>query len=116
MNKSIDAFLSDPKIMRQAAYIYSLAMGDPLPEKLSPAERQIERLLYTANPFERLYGEAEDACCRLCERLHPGVEEDGDVEQVWGNALQMCEFVALRMYAYGRYYALHPGEAPFDAE
>ena len=24
MNKSIDAFLSDPKIMRQASYIYSL--------------------------------------------------------------------------------------------
>ena len=116
MNKSIDAFLSDPKIMRQAAYIYSLAMGDPLPEKLSPAERQIERLLYTANPFERLYGEAEDACCRLCKRLHPGIDEDEDIEVFFDCALDMCEEVALKMYRYGRYYALHPGEAPFDAE
>ena len=63
-------------------------------------------------PVDQLYGEMMAAYDRLSQRLHPGEEEDEDVEVFFTNALAMCEYIGLKMYRYGDYYARHPEQFP----
>lgn len=114
MSDILNEFLNEEETKQQAACIYSLLMGDFRPEFLSPSAKRVKSVFDPSNPnlFEQLYGNGYDAYGRLCERLHPGEEEDRDVEELWGSALQMCEYMGGLMYGYGRYYALHPEEFP----
>lgn len=63
---------------------------------------------YVKNEFsigrfcEEAYGEVYNANRRLCERL--GVEEDHDVESIITNLMDIGEYLALKMYDYGRFF------------
>ena len=101
----------------QAMYIYELLIGYRKRGALTPEQdEKIENVFAEGAAVNRLYGEMSAAYDCLCKRLHPAIDEDEDIEVFFDCALDMCEEVALKMYRYGRYYALHPGEAPFDAE
>ena len=106
--------MNEEETKQQAACIYSLLMGDFRPEFLSPSAKRVKSVFDPSNPnlFDQLYGNGYDAYGRLCERLHPGEEEDGDIEVFFYCAMNLCEEVGLKMYHYGRYYALHPEEFP----
>lgn len=97
----------------KAMYIFELLMGYLTRDALTPEQdARIENVFAKGAAVDRLYGEMLDAYSRLSQRLHPGVEEDADVEVFFNNALDICEEVGLKMYRYGRYYALHPEAFP----
>ena len=97
----------------QAMYIFELLMGW-LDRSILPPEQdsRIENVFAEGAAVNRLYGEMLDAYGRLSQRLHPGQDDDPDVEVFFFNTLDMCEEVGLKMYRYGRYYALHPEAFP----
>ena len=97
----------------QAMYIFELLMGWLDRSILTPEQdSRIENVFAEGAPVNRLYGEMLDAYGRLSQRLHPGQDDDPDVEVFFFNTLDMCEEVGLKMYRYGRYYALHPEAFP----
>ena len=97
----------------QAMYIFELLMGW-LDRSILTLEQdsRIENVFAEGAAVNRLYGEMLDAYGRLSQRLHPGQDDDPDVEVFFFNTLDMCEEVGLKMYRYGRYYALHPEAFP----
>ncbi len=97
----------------QAMYIFELLMGWLDRSILTPEQdSRIENVFAEGAAVNRLYGEMLDAYGRLSQRLHPGQDDDPDVEVFFFNTLDMCEEVGLKMYRYGRYYALHPEAFP----
>lgn len=97
----------------KAMYIFELLMGYCKRDMLTPKQDlMIENVFAKGAAANRLYGEMQEAYERLCKRLHPGVKEDGDIEVFFYCAMDLCEEVGLKMYRYGRYYALHPEEFP----
>ena len=97
----------------QAMYIFELLMGWLDRSILTPEQdSRIENVFAEGAAVNRLYGEMLDAYSRLSQRLHPGRDDDPDVEVFFFNTLDMCEEVGLKMYRYGRYYALHPEAFP----
>ena len=97
----------------QAMYIFELLMGWLDRSILTPEQdSRIENVFAEGAAVDRLYGEMLDAYGRLSQRLHPGQDDDPDVEVFFFNTLDMCEEVGLKMYRYGRYYALHPEAFP----
>mgnify|MGYP006071406939 FL=1 len=97
----------------QAMYIFELLMGWLDRSILTPEQDdKIEYVFAKGAAGSRLYGEMMESYSRLSERLHPGKEDDADVEVFFNCALDMCEEVGLKMYRYGRYYALHPEAFP----
>ena len=97
----------------QAMYIFELLMGWLDRSILTPEQdSRIENVFAEGAAVNRLYGEMLDASGRLSQRLHPGRDDDPDVEVFFFNTLDMCEEVGLKMYRYGRYYALHPEAFP----
>lgn len=94
-------------------YIFELLMGWLDRSILTPEQdSRIENVFAEGAAVNRLYGEMLDAYGRLSQRLHPGRDDDPDVEVFFFNTLDMCEEVGLKMYRYGRYYALHPEAFP----
>lgn len=100
------------EVMRRAAYVYAILCGDYDRRSLPPEAERIEDLYAKGAPVDQLYGEMMAAYDRLSQRLHPGEEEDEDVEVFFTNALAMCEYIGLKMYRYGDYYARHPDQFP----
>ena len=97
----------------QAMYIFELLMGWLDRSILTPEQdSRIENVFAEGAAVNRLYGEMLDAYDRLSQRLHPGQDDNPDVEVFFFNTLDMCEEVGLKMYRYGRYYALHPEAFP----
>lgn len=97
----------------QAMYIFELLMGWLDRSILTPEQdSRIENVFAEGAAVNRLYGEMLDAYGRLSQRLHPGRDDDPDVEVFFFNTLDMCEEVGLKMYRYGRYYALYPEAFP----
>ena len=97
---------------RQAELVYQLMLGGIDRQDVTAGAAVVEELFARGAPFGRLYDEMLAAYDRLADRLHPGEEEDADVEVFFQNFLAGCEYVGLRMYGYGRYYALHPEQFP----
>ena len=65
----------------KAMYIFELLMGYCKRDMLTPKQDlMIENVFAKGAAANRLYGEMQEAYERLCKRLHPGVEEDGDIE------------------------------------
>ena len=98
--------------VRQAELVYQLMLGGIDRQDVTEGAAVVEELFARGAPFGRLYDEMLAAYDRLADRLHPGEEEDDDVEVFFQNFLAGCEYVGLRMYGYGRYYALHPEQFP----
>lgn len=97
----------------KAMYIFELLMGWVDRSILTPEQDdKIENVFAKGAAVDRLYGEMMESYSRLSKRLHPGKEDDADVEVFFNCALDMCEEVGLKMYRYGRYYALHPEDFP----
>lgn len=99
-------------VLSRAAYVYAILCGDYDRRSLPPEAERIEDLYAKGAPVDQLYGEMMAAYDRLSQRLHPGEEEDEDVEVFFTNALAMCEYIGLKMYRYGDYYARHPEQFP----
>ncbi len=72
----------------------------------------VEESQYVKNEFsvgafcEEMYGKVYNANRRLCERL--GVEEDGDIESIISNLMDIGEYLALKMYDYGKLFSALP--------
>lgn len=69
----------------------------------------VEESKYVKNEFsvggfcDEAYRRVYNANRRLCERL--GVEEDSDVEGIITDLMDIGEYLALKMYDYGRFFS-----------
>ena len=89
----------------QAMYIFELLMGWLDRSILTPEQDdKIENVFAKGAAVNRLYGEMMESYSRLSERLHPGKEDDADVEVFFNCALDMCEEVALHPEAFPAMY------------
>lgn len=72
-------------------------------------EYPVEESKYVKNEFsvgeycEEAYRRVYNANRRLCERL--GVEEDSDVESIITDLMDIGEYLALKMYDYGKFFS-----------
>ena len=112
MNREYGPIEFTPEVEREAEIIYSLLMGEYKPEQLSPQALRVKNFCAVGTPFSALYDEMLDAYDRLSERLHPGEDQDEDVEVFFDNFLHGCHEVGVAMYQYDRYFAAHPDKYP----
>ena len=107
-----DRAREEKEIEAQARFVQAILWGEYDRGCLTRGADRIEELFARGNAGDRLYGERMEAYDRLSERLHPGEEEDEDIEVFFRNALALSEHIGLEMYKYGHAYALHPEDFP----
>ena len=99
-----------PESARQAELIYHIMSGAYARAELPPEAQCIENISARGAYCERLYNEMMETCVRRAKRLAPGEEEELDI--FFDNMLDFCQYVGVRMYQYGQYYAMRPERFP----
>lgn len=84
--------------------VYDLMNGSLELDLCTAPEKELVVYEYAdGGKCKQLYDEVFAANRRICQRL--GVEEDGDVEIIIRNLLNIGEHLSMKMYDYGEYFS-----------